>query len=252
VEETVRHQHTTVIFSDMADLIPGVVESSTYEIDNSQNTTNSVEKINIRVLRPSTAVSLIFAHGEGGEDSDMESTSMVNFSQSFAERLPLLMFDGSKSIMSRVEEYKTTMEATNHCNNIGGRGMGGAAAARCADKATKHVVLVSYPLGRGSELRDAELIALPPWTKTIFVSGDRDNLIDIDELDAVREKIKAQTWRVIVRGADHEMRLIPERGTKAVSMEVGEIVADWLRQREHNREGEIRWNDGYLEVEWSG
>ncbi|MCJ1247921.1 hypothetical protein MMC30_005136 [Trapelia coarctata] len=236
----------------MAEFLPGAVDSSNHEIDNSQNTTGSVEKIKVKVLRPRAAISLIFTHGEGAGDDDMGSASMVNFSQGFAKHLPLLMFDGSKSITSRIEEYKKTMGATNHCNNIGGRGMGGIAAARCVDENTKHVVLVSYPLRKDSEVRDTELLALPHWVKVIFVSGDRDHLLDIDELDAVREKMKAQTWRVIVRGADHQMRMIPERGTKAVGMEVGGIVADWLKQREHLREGELRWNDDYLEVEWSG
>ena len=238
--------------SDMDEFLSGAVDSSTHGIDNSQNTSGSVDKIKIRVLRPRAAISLIFTHGEGGGDDDMESASMFSFSQGFAKHLPLLMFDGSKSITSRVQEYKKVMEATSYCNNIGGRGMGGIAAARCASEGTKHVVLVSYPLREGSDLRDAELLALPQWTKVIFISGDSDHLLDIDELDAVRGRMKAQTWRVIVRGADHEMRLATQRGTKAVGMEVGVIVADWLKQREHNRQGELHWNNDNLQVEWSG
>jgi len=235
----------------MADLLSGAVDSSIHQIDNSQNTADSADKIEIKVMRPRAPIALVFADGERGADGSLDS-AMENLGQGFARRLPLLMFGNSTSTMSRAEEFKKIMEVMKHCSTIGGRGMGGKAAISCVKKSIKHLILISYPLGKDSELQDAELLALPPWLNIIFISGDRDHLLDIDELDAVREKMKAQTWRVIVRGADHDMRMMPEEGTKAIGMEVGVLVADWLTQRENNREGEMRWNADNVEVEWSG
>ena len=236
----------------MAHFLPGAVDSSNHEIDNSPNTTGSVDKIKVKVMRPRAAISLIFTHGGRGGEAGMESAGMASFGQGFAKHLPLLIFAGSQSSTSLIAEYKKTMEVTKHYNAIGGRGPGGRAAASCADETTKHLALVSYPLRRGSEIQDAELLALPRSIKVIFLSGDRDELVDVDELDALRKRMKAQSWRVIVRGADHDMRLLSERGTRAIGMEMGEIVAEWLTQRENNREGELRWHDEEKEVEWSG
>jgi hypothetical protein len=235
----------------MADLLSGAVDSSVHQIDNSQDTADSAVKIQIKVIRPRAPIALVFADGERGADDPVDS-AMENFGQGFGRRLPMLMFGNNTSITSRAEEFKEIMEVMKHCNSIGGRGMGGKVAISCVKKSIKHLILVSYPLRKDSDLQDAELLALPPWLNVIFVSGDRDHLLDIDELDAVREKMKAQTWRVIVRQADHSMHMMPDEGTEAIGMEVGVVIAEWLSQRENNREGEFRWNDNNMQVEWSG
>lgn len=235
----------------MADLLSGAVDSSVHQIDNSQNTADSAAKIEIKVMRPRAPIALVFAGGERGADDSVDS-AMETFGRGFCRRLPVLIFGNNTSITSRAEEFKEIMEVMKHCNSIGSRGMGGKAGISCVKKSIKHLVLISYPLRKHSGLQDAELLALPPWLNVIFISGDRDHLLDIDELDAIREKMKAQTWRVVVRQADHSMHMMPDEGTEAIGMGVGVIVAEWLSQRENNREGELRWNDNNMQVEWSG
>ena len=83
--------------------------------------------------------------------------------------------------------------------------MGARAAVMAATTETTHLVLVSYPLHTDKEVRDQILLDLPESVKAIFVSGDHDNMCDLDRLEAVRSNMKRRTWRVVVQDADHGM-----------------------------------------------
>lgn len=123
---------------------------------------------------------------------------------------------------------------------------------------TTHLVLVSYPLhssaGQGSSIRDQILISLPPSMKVIFVSGDRDSMCDLERLEGVRSKMACKSWRVVISGADHGMKLRSPNAGKAddVVEQSGEIVAAWITESdEGKREGQIVLNE-IGEVHWSG
>ena len=190
---------------------------------------------------PEPPISLIFTHGrEGG----LDSPAMDEFSMGFAEYLRIFCFAGSEILKERVEQYKQVMEYTLHTRAIGGRSLGGRAAARLVNESTKYLVLISYPLRRGDDVRDAELLALPSSVRVIFVSGEYDKMLDHAELDTIREKMKCQTWRIVVRNATHGMDLDPEWATTETRRVIGRVVALWLvGQDEDNHEGEIVWDD---------
>ncbi len=135
---------------------------------------------------------------------------------------------------------------------LGGRSMGARAAVMAATEATKHLVLISYPLHTSDQVRDQILLDISPSVKVIFVSGDRDSMCDLTRLEEVRSKMTCQTWRIAIEGADHGMDMRPKKFTGAVGIKTGEVVAEWIQRSDHTRrEWRIVCNeDG--QVEWTG
>ncbi len=116
-----------------------------------------------------------------------------------------------------------------------------------------HLVLVSYPLQTAKETRDQALLNLPASVKVIFVSGDRDEMCDLERLEEVRKKMKCKTWRVVVQNADHGMNVKPRAGTREVGKKTGDVVAMWLEASDVSlREGRIIWNTDEETAHWSG
>ncbi len=131
--------------------------------------------------------------------------------------------------------------------------MGARAAVLAATEVTTHLVLASYPLHTAKEIRDQVLLDLPEFIKIIFVSGDRDEMCDLERLEDVRKKMKCTTWRVVVQNADHGMNVKPKAGTREVGKKTGEIVAMWLKSSDASlRESKISWNADEETAQWSG
>jgi predicted alpha/beta-hydrolase family hydrolase len=209
-----------------------------------------------------TRPDLIFTHGAGGT---LQSAAMANLTHGFVSltsRPTILCFKGNMNLKSRVKMFAAVIESRGEHNghgvktsaiSLGGRSMGARAAVMAATKDTTHLVLVSYPLHTDNEVRDEILLDLPESIKVIFVSGDHDNMCDLDRLEAVRRKMKCKTWRVVVRDADHGMNVKPKAGTQDVGRKTGEVVADWLGNcNEESREGEVSWDPEAEIAQWSG
>lgn len=131
--------------------------------------------------------------------------------------------------------------------------MGARAAIMAATDSTTHLVLVSYPLHTAEETRDQVLLDLPASIKVIFVSGDRDEMCDLERLEEVRRKMSCKTWRVVVQSADHGMNVKPKAGTQKVGRESGDVVAMWLESSDIGlREGKIVWDADQEMAQWSG
>lgn len=131
--------------------------------------------------------------------------------------------------------------------------MGARAAIMAATEDTTHLVLVSYPLHTGKETRDQILLDLPLAVKVIFVSGEHDDMCDLERLETVRHKMKCKTWRIVVQGADHGMNVKPKSATQDVGRMTGALVATWLGESdEHLTEGTISWDAGKASAQWSG
>ena len=193
--------------------------------------------------------SLIFTHGAGGT---LASQAIATFSLGFGALLPILCFQGTMNLKSRVKMFNAVIEH-QHCSScLGGRSMGARAAVMAASDPASRLILVSYPLHTNKEVRDQILVDLAPDIQVIFVSGDRDSMCDLQRLEAVRGKMKCKTWRIVVEGADHGMNMRPKAATEAVVRKSGEIVAAWIKTNdEYRREGKIFWNSEG-EAEWSG
>jgi hypothetical protein len=77
------------------------------------------------------------------------------------------------------------------------------------------LVCLGYPLrGARGDLRDEVLLALR--TPVLFVQGTRDKLCPLEELEAVRARMRARSTLLVVEGGDHSLevgvRLLRQRG----------------------------------------
>ncbi|KAL8648852.1 MAG: hypothetical protein Q9226_005816 [Calogaya cf. arnoldii] len=192
---------------------------------------------------------LIFTHGAGGT---LTSPAIANFSTGFSRQLPILCFQGNSNLSSRTNMFSAVIDDQKTPFNLGGRSMGARAAVMAATKETQCLVLVSYPLHTGSQLRDQILLGIDPAVKVIFVSGGRDTLCDLTRLEEARLKMQCRTWRLVVQGADHGMDVKPKKCTEAVRVKTGEVVAEWIKANDDSRrEGRI-FCDEDGEVQWTG
>ena len=197
-----------------------------------------------------TSSSMIFTHGAGGT---LKSDAIANFSSGFSLHAPILCFQGNSNLKSRTKMFSTVIEDQKFSICLGGRSMGARAAVMAITEDTKYLVLVSYPLQTAKEVRDQILLDLPSFTKVIFVSGDRDSMCSMERLDQVRASMKCQSWRIVVKSADHGMSVRPKKATEEVGRKTGEVVAAWLQNHsEAETEGIISWNAEEEKVDWSG
>lgn len=209
-----------------------------------------------------TKTSLIFTHGAGGS---FQAEAVVNFTHGFvsANTSPtLLCFQGNMNLSSRVKMFTAMLESRSTFLNqeikispacLGGRSMGARAAVMAATEETTHLVLVSYPLHTGKQVRDQILLDLPVSVKAVFISGDSDKMCDIRRLDNIRKRMKCKTWRIVVQGADHGMSVRPKIATRSLGRMTGDLVAAWLDKcDERLTEGTISWNPENSVAEWSG
>ncbi|KAL9127783.1 MAG: hypothetical protein Q9217_003413 [Psora testacea] len=194
--------------------------------------------------------SLIFTHGAGGT---VKADAVRNFAHGFAKTFPILCFQGPMNLKSRVKIFGAVVEDRKALRCLGGRSMGARAAIMAATSETTHLVLVSYPLHNGKEIRDEILLNLPDTVKVFFVSGDRDSMCDIGRLQDVRRRMKCRTWLLVVEGADHGMNTSPKAATREIGEKTGEIGAEWLENSDENAtESKLVWNVDEGKARWSG
>lgn len=126
---------------------------------------------------------------------------------------------------------------------LGGRSMGARAAVLTATSileasspATKihldkRLVLVSYPLiNTKGDKRDQILLDLPSDFSVLFIIGTRDTMCPLDELEVVRNAMKAKSWLVRVEDANHGMETKPKKMMKEVVEETGRAAGEWLAE----------------------
>jgi predicted alpha/beta-hydrolase family hydrolase len=198
---------------------------------------------------------MIFTHGAGGT---LSAPAMVNFATGFATSKSLLYFQGTMNVKSRTKMFHAIIEHEGWGQVLGGRSMGARAAVMAAHNkhGVKALVLVSYPLkNEKGDVRDQILLDLNQDIEVVFVSGDRDEMCDLGELDEVRRKMKAKSWLIVVQDADHGMNVKPKKATDMLGRLAGEVAAEWLD--EHNptlTEAFISWdneNCTALQSSWS-
>jgi len=193
--------------------------------------------------------SLIFTHGASGT---LASDAIANFTAGFARRLPILCFHGNLNLQSRTKMFSAVVGNQSFSISLGGRSMGARAAISGASDQTQHLVLASYPLHTNKDTRDQALLDIRQSIKVIFISGDNDSMCDLARLEEVRKKMRCLTWRIVVEGADHGMKVKPKHATTEAGNKAGELVAAWLEDSDSTRrEGRIFCNDEG-KVEWTG
>ncbi|KAI9870369.1 MAG: hypothetical protein M1823_008763, partial [Watsoniomyces obsoletus] len=126
---------------------------------------------------------------------------------------------------------------------------------------TGKLVLASYPLiGMNKEVRDKILPDSDEGVEVLFISGDGDNMCPLADLAEVRKKMKAKSWLITVKGADHGMGLKPKDAVEKMRLYTGEAAAKWTNEearQEAKTECVLRWdsherkvvNEGWKSVE---
>lgn len=208
--------------------------------DNSEPATFSVpfegkEIICQRVpVKSSAPATLIFTHGAGGGIAN-PATSL--FAKGFAEDegASVVCFQGTMNLQSRVKTFHAVINHEKIADEnvvLGGRSMGARAAIIAMNERglkKGKLVLASYPLvGQNGETRDRILLDIDQGVEVLFVSGDRDNMCNLKQLNEVRAKMKAKTWLMVVKGADHGMSLKPKDAVEHVRTYSGAAAAKWV------------------------
>lgn len=166
------------------------------------------------------------------------------------------------NLTSRVGMFRTLVshhqeEQKESALVLGGRSMGARAAVLTTLELISEgveiqaLVLVSYPLTaskngkqeREFERREKILLDLPEKVDVLFVSGTRDVQCELETLRQVRKDMKAGSWIVEVRDADHGMGVVPKAGTENVGKLMGEAAAKWLLERDDGKRAcEVYWD----------
>ncbi|KAJ4302755.1 hypothetical protein N0V90_001645 [Kalmusia sp. IMI 367209] len=204
----------------------------------------------------------VFTHGAGGT---LSAPAVVNFCTGYATYSDILAFQGPMNLKARVKGFHACISHLHKKGEnlvLGGRSMGARAAALAATEvlASKpecriSLVLESYPLQSGDAIRDMELLSLPSGVRVLFIIGEKDSMCPLDMLEGVREKMKADSRRVVVRGADHSMHVkgVSAEEEKMLGMEAGVYAAGWANSLADGKDGHIdRAVNEMLITEFSG
>lgn len=196
-------------------------------------------------------VALIFTNGAGG---GIANPATRDFAIGFGALDPMVCYQGTMNLQNRVKGFHAVMENVGgKVEAIGGRSMGARAAVLTAlerEESVGALVLVSWPLltGKGErepERREQILIDLPEGIEVLFVLGTEDKQCPLKQFEEVRAKMKAKTFVVKVKGADHGMSLKHKGGVQAARRETGALSASWLKERVDMQQG------GHCSVEWN-
>jgi len=191
------------------------------------------------------APALIFTHGAGG---GINNPATVEFAQGFATVSPVLCFQGTMNLQSRIKSFKAVIEQDRGSAALGGRSMGARAAVLTAQEheQTTALVLVSYPLTsqKKGDSREGIILDLTDRADVLFVIGDRDTMCDLEMLNEVRSRMKAKSWLVVVKGADHSMSGKPKEYISALRKRTGILAAQWLIERpSESTECNVHWDE---------
>ncbi|CAK4015462.1 Hypothetical predicted protein [Lecanosticta acicola] len=206
--------------------------------------------------------SLIFTHGAGG---GIANAATRDFAVGFARvgMGDVVCYQGTMNLRHRVRGFEAVIEnclegreGTGKKVAIGGRSMGARAAVLTAlgekkREAVEALILVSWPLltGKGErelERREQILLDLPEEMDVLFILGSEDRQCPLEQFMEVRQKMRARSWVVEVKGADHGMSVKRKEGVQAVRRETGALAARWLSARKERSLGE------YCEIEFDG
>ncbi|KAF2166494.1 hypothetical protein M409DRAFT_54835 [Zasmidium cellare ATCC 36951] len=206
--------------------------------------------------------SLIFTHGAGG---GIANPATRDFARGFGGVESVVCFQGTMNLVNRVKAFRAAVGGVGG-KVLGGRSMGARAAVLTAlemvdegGDVPEALVLVSWPLTAGKdgkrepERREEILKDLPSGIDVLFVLGDRDVQCEMGLFEEVRRGMKARSWVLVVKGADHGMSLREKGGVEGMRMRMGEVAAKWLEERDDGRRAcELEWNGKRGEVECSG
>jgi uncharacterized protein len=171
---------------------------------------------------------ILFAPGAGAPSS---SAWMTGWAARLAELGEVVSFDYPYAREGRrtpdrlpvlVAAHRAALEQARRDRRgrrvvLAGKSMGSRVGCHVAlESAVDALVCLGYPLrGRGGAVRDEVLLALA--TPVLFAQGTRDPLCPLEELDAVRARMRASSSLHRVEDGDHGL-VVARRSLKARGM----------------------------------
>jgi hypothetical protein len=147
----------------------------------------------------------VFTHGKS---TTLDDPHVRSFCLGFARTAPILVFQDYREEILRVQTFRSLANSFPGVKAYSGRSLGARNAARATVFSTiKRVILVTFPLVRGLDVRYSDLLALSADAEVLFLSGDSDALAPETHLKEIRRKMKAKSWWIRLVGADHQFRL---------------------------------------------
>ncbi|KAF2181819.1 hypothetical protein K469DRAFT_713411 [Zopfia rhizophila CBS 207.26] len=261
----------------------GKAVSTSQATQESTNTSNQFTTVSIthsslknsilcQMYTPSTptpsSLALIFTHGAGGT---LSAPAVVNFCTGFCTTNPVFGFQGNMNLTARVKGFHALIEhlIQTHENKagdlvLGGRSMGARAAVMAASEVVSSkssasnnvlLILVSYPLQGPKDIRDQILLDLPADVSVLFIIGSKDSMCPLELLNGVRQKMKAKSWLLVVKDADHGMHVSSKAAERGLGEMTGRMAAEWVGGRNEETEEKIWWGGVGKEVKrskWEG
>ncbi|KAK5137676.1 hypothetical protein LTR08_007971 [Meristemomyces frigidus] len=224
---------------DTATICPGEIDVEHFEISHNDKTVPCERRG--KAGKPS----LIFTHGAGG---GLGAPAAKDFADGFAAKASIVSFKGAMNLPSRTKTFHAVMEHEDFDAALGGRSMGARAACIAAtqqDRQTKALVLVSFPLvgGKRQESRAQILLDLPESVDVLFISGTRDTMCDVEQLEGVISRMASPSWLVTIDAANHGMDWKWKESAQMKRL-TGAIAANWLESRDKSkRRCLVRWDE---------
>ncbi|KAL6501752.1 hypothetical protein OROGR_026885 [Orobanche gracilis] len=188
-----------------------------------ENCKNLIEKSEEEEKKDKFPV-IVLAHGAGAPSS---SDWMIRWKSMLAEALnaiELVSFDypyiagAKRRAPPKAEKLvdfhcavvrKTMAKYPGHPLVLAGKSMGSRVSCMVAgekDIYASAVICLGYPLkGMNGALRDETLLQLT--VPVMFVQGSKDGLCPVEQLEAVRKKMKANTALHVIEGGDHSFKI---------------------------------------------
>lgn len=203
---------------------------------------------------------ICLSHGAGGT---MDSPAMAEWISATSQSTSVAAFNGNMNLKSRVKHFRALVEhlqaeSPERPIILGGRSMGSRAAVTLYNDTpnlNKRLILQSYPLrNQKPDPSRAELLrAIPEDCKVLFVIGSRDSMCPLDQLAEVRSEMKAESWLILMEGANHGMEVLGGKAaTTLMRQKAGELAAEWATAEtlSHQKEGKLSWVED--EAQWAG
>lgn len=173
-----------------------------------------------------------------GAESQLDNPALDAFAEGLAGTHTVLCFEDRGSVEQRAATFKALLDDFPSVTAFGGRSKGSVAAVGASlDSNVKKLILFSLPLsykGRGDPKRNLlhlprDLLQLQQDVEVLIISGDRDELCLFEDLAEIRKGMKARTWWIRIKDADHGIRFEMEK-RRSVCQFVGNIAGKWLRR----------------------
>jgi len=176
---------------------------------------------------------VLLTHGEG---SQLDNPSLDAFAEGLAGTHIVLCFEDQGSVERRAATFKLLLDDFPSVTAFGGRSKGSVAAVEASlTSNVKKLILFSLPLsykgstdpGRDLFHLSQDLLQLQQNVEVLFIGGDRDELCHFEDLAESRKRMKARSWWIRIKGADHGIKFEMEK-RRSVCEFMGKIAGKWL------------------------